>query len=415
MTAPNDRDRDREMIEPPTGALRALLDDVRPSRPRIDWARVESKLFDEHGDVRAVRESARKSFAGPVAALLAMAAAFAVALTSPSHHVEPRAPKVSSVRAPLVSVDNGSAVHVGDSIHASANGAWIESKGRMKAHLAPNTHVRVLDDGERIQLALVEGAITAEIVPVPGGEPFAIDVGGRRVAVHGTRLHVAMLDGKIEVAVSEGSAVVGFARGDGRTEGPIVATGGIGHFTNTDTLEVVHSPGEAREIVDTVLASKPVTTSMKPTSTGTIAMINPSHPEEHPTAKKPGSPSNIGVGSSTTVAPSSTTTTPETPEVAPPPVAKGLSDGEIAPTFSRIRAALTKCIASTDSEKITLFSTNLTITIQANGVPAAGATFSPEVDAKYRECARKAVYNSGIFPAAPGSTTYTAPVTLGGK
>jgi len=43
---------DTEQEKQLSPGARWMIDEVRASSPRIDWARVEAKLFDERGEVR---------------------------------------------------------------------------------------------------------------------------------------------------------------------------------------------------------------------------------------------------------------------------------------------------------------------------------------------------------------------------
>ena len=75
-------------------------------------------------------------------------------------------------------------------------------------------------------LALQAGAVEAQVVPVPNGEAFAVDVGRSRVAVHGTHLRVARVGEHVVVDLSEGVVSLGEAPRVGSTLGTLVTAPG---------------------------------------------------------------------------------------------------------------------------------------------------------------------------------------------
>ncbi len=382
--------------EAPPRALQSMINEVRASGPDIDWERLEAKLFDESGSVRepvrALPPPKKHNRNIAIGVGLALAAAFAVAFLSPSRAVDAtHATGPVAARAPLIGAD-GHTIVTGEKIVA-ANGTWIRSANRIAVRLEPGTIATVLDVGERVHLALETGAVSADVVPVAGGEPFAVDVSGKRVAVHGTRLRVALLTGAVEVAVSEGSAVVGAPRGAGRTEGTIVAAGSVGRF-GADA-HVAPNKDLATRLVEDALAEKQTEPANAPTIALTGEPHAPSHAPPHHTA---------GTNKPAPVATS-------VPTHEAPPAPPGLSAEQIAAPLAKLDAALAKCARKCPANVICQYEQTLTISVD----PAGRATLvsaDPGLDSGDRTC-WSGVLSTIDFPAAPGSTTTTHHVVLG--
>jgi hypothetical protein len=389
---------------------RWLLEDVRASKPRIDWARVEAKLFDERGAVRDHGHQAPRALT--MTALLtgfAAAAGFALMFSSgasSSRGVPP--PAHEGAIASVVFERDGSSqtAHPGDVLKSGTNGASIHSAGRLDVQLAPNTQVALMSDGERILLRLDQGSVAAEVVPVKGGEPFAVDVDGRRVAVHGTKLLVSK-SGALEVAVSEGSAVVGVPRGDARTEGPIVCGGCVGDFGATTTI--VRDPSSASSLVSDALHAKVAMNDDAPTASVVPAPVPAITDDTSDVAPSP-TPSpnaNVAPKSNAATVPTTVTNAP----VPPPPPAPGLSAAQYQPTLSSLAHAVAACIPR---RKGTFsFQTTMTITIAPSGA-VTDQSFDPGLDTPVRACALAAI-GSTKFPTAEGKTTASAVVVGGTK
>jgi len=403
----NDRD------DVPSPELRRMIDEVRTSAPQLDWERLEARLFDadgnvhEHSGVQRLSPAPRESVRRPgtrwaaVSAGLALAAAFALAILSPARPVEngvaggkPQPVATPSIaRAPLLAED-GQPVSVGQRVTASS-GAWLRSAGRISIHLEPGTIATVLDIGERVHLVLESGAVAADVVPVAGGEPFAVDVAGQRVAVHGTHLRVALLGQAVQVAVSEGSAVVGLPRGPGRTEGTIVPAGVVGRFDSAT------APGALR--TDAALATRLVEDSLvsapKPASTSVVAQAPhaPTHPMAVPPAAKP--------------APEPVLTAPVIEPTPPKPVAPGLSAEQLSEPLSKLGPSLQTCARKTKAGVVFVNEQDLTLEISPAG-KATLVTAEPGLDTADRGC-WGLVVSALSFPKAEGSTTVKRHVVVG--
>ncbi len=424
----SEQERDHDHIEPLEGPLRRVVDEVRAEGPSVDWARLEAKLFDADGNVQgepsmpmqaeAPRRSRSTTFVA-VGAALAIAASFVFAIVTPKTEAPPNNGNgvVATARPKLVVDGSGRQLAVGDEIVAGDVALVIRATDRVVVHLPAGSKARLLDDGERIRFALEVGSIAAEVVPVPGGEPFAVDVDARRVAVHGTKLFVSRLaangaaNGGVQVAVSEGSAVVGPSKGDGRTEGPVVAAGSIGNFSEMQqTQQVVANPAEAARLVGDAIAA--------PAST-TAVLEKTAPPSNVPELPAPAATLVPAPKPATTVAIAPTmepTTAPLATTVAPPPPAPGLADAQISPTMSTIVGAVKACVPRTAAGVTYSTETTMTLTIASTGVASCnGSSFNdPPLDTKLWGCICGVVAQHA-FPTAPGSTTVSRHIVLGVK
>jgi hypothetical protein len=286
----NARDDKRTMDE----LVREAREGWVPPKPGADAQDVaEQKLFaqiDAHEKLPRIGSglgvAADRRFWGSVAAITAVAAAALLLSRSSSTPVaeidgaQPTAPSpVESPRpaapAELASVAHGGEVRV-DGVGVVAHektlhdGQTVEARGdavftaaeRVSWLLENGTDVGVVRSGAHgaaIVLALRVGAVEAEVVPVPGGEAFAVDVDGVRVAVHGTHLRVARAqrDGThVVVDLSEGVISVGTPPKSGSTVGEFLINAPAHvEFSVADlagTFHVDHDAASVRTPVDPV-------------------------------------------------------------------------------------------------------------------------------------------------------------------
>ncbi|GAC1351371.1 MAG: hypothetical protein NVSMB1_03740 [Polyangiales bacterium] len=446
---------------PMSPAVRRIVDEVLPGRPNIDWARLEASLFDEAGEVRAKRHPTRATRGLRItqfAASLAVAAAFAVALGSPARPQSNRAarrssPRVETPGAPLIertASHTARVLHVGDRLTIEdPAGEVVVAEGRLEAHLARGSRLRVVDVGERIHLALDAGSLTAAVVPVPGGEPFAVDVGSQRVAVHGTRLQISVFDGSFTVAVAEGSAVLGLARGSGRTEGALIpegtllqsAGGSVGiHYDRALAQSIIaeglgeHTapigegseqnaqalPKPAQAISPSWVASSPnsgVNVPLHAVAAGgaNVERISPTveatgGPEPAATAKAvEGAEPAKAV--ETAGAPAELASIP--PKANPKAPPNGLTDAQMEPTFMKIRRALSSCVPSTTAGVTFTIESAMTLTI-TNGGALSDVSFEPPLNPTLRECVRVGI-STLKFPSAKAPSILQRKIVLGGN
>jgi hypothetical protein len=424
---------ERELPE----AMKRVVDEARDGAPRVDWAKLEARLFDDEGELREeLRATPSAALAPPVAAppgrrfllvgALGLAAAAAIAGFFALPRETPKAPVATAsattnaaptvanallvrpARAAMLSLGSGHEareLHVGDVIDvASRDGEWIQSAGRLKAHALPGSKLRLLDDGERMRFALESGEITADVTPVPGGEPYAIDVDGRRVAVHGTRLsirRVAGADGSsVEVSVAEGLAAIGYP-GDGRTTGPEVSAGMIGRFVGAGAPELRTDPIEAARRVSVGLASStlspaPTTAALLPTSLGTST----ARPTGEPFATRPAPNAPNAPETSASVAVSASATEPT-----------GLGARDYGPPLWNLQQAVKSCVPHTAAGVSVSIEETMTLTVTPAG-DIGSLTFDPPLSPELEACVRNA-QKPIKFPVATGPTTLKRDVTLG--
>src|SRR5207237_528524 len=118
---------------------------------------------------------------------------------------------------------------------------------------------RVKSAGESLVLGLEEGAIEAQVTPVPTGEAFAVDIAAGsslvRVAVHGTHLRVARNGSHVVVDLTEGVVSIGAPPRTGSTYGTLVTAPSHVEFDAADldhTLRIEHAPAAVRAPVSLV-------------------------------------------------------------------------------------------------------------------------------------------------------------------
>jgi ferric-dicitrate binding protein FerR (iron transport regulator) len=421
----------------PSAALQGMIDEVRSSAPTVDWARLEARLFDADGNLQeqsgvqrisgdgaradGVTEppaastsaeppvgSLRRPRLAAIAVSLALAASFTLALVTPTGAPGPTAaaPEAGASAAPLAAsaaerapllLDDGGAVAIGRRIDAP-EGAWLRSKGRVSVHLEPGTVATVLDLGERVHLSLEAGAIAADVVPVAGGEPFAVDAAGHRVAVHGTRLRVALLGPGaspqgVQVAVSEGSAVVGVPRSLGRTEGTLVHVGHVGRFDAPGTPGILAADAPlATALVDGSLAPKAATAALHP-------------PPRPPTGK----PSPAAIGAATALAAANVGSAAHSSATAPS--AQGLDASQLSGPLARLAPSLQTCARKSSAGVVFTYAQTLTLEIAPSGKATLLAA-DPGLDTGDRACWSQVV-SAQSFPKADRPTTVQHRVTVG--
>jgi hypothetical protein len=146
--------------------------------------------------------------------------------------------------------------------------AWLLEHGNTEGSTIGRA--RVKSAGESLVLGLEDGAIEAQVTPVPSGEAFAVDIAAStpagapslvRVAVHGTHLRVSRLGSRVVVDLTEGVVSIGVpprdATGGTRsTYGTLVTAPSHVEFDAADlehTLRIDHAPGAVRAPVSLVM------------------------------------------------------------------------------------------------------------------------------------------------------------------
>lgn len=270
----------------------------------VDWSAVDEKLFarieQEQRDERArfarpwSSGSSGSRWLRPAPGLLAAAAAAAVVFAFAHHGEDVRGGNESvaireaesfdgsEVGGRIVGVEGearvlidgkpagqGTTLRVGDVIEVQRAGIVIERPGKLTLRIEGGSRAAVTKTDGALVLALAQGAVEAQVVPVASGEAFAVDVDGARVAVHGTHLRVARslraagVGDRVTVDLNEGVIAIGSAPRLGSVVGSLVTAPAHAEFAATDisgSLTVRHDAESVRPPV-TLLAARPTQTA----------------------------------------------------------------------------------------------------------------------------------------------------------
>lgn len=257
---------------------------------------------------------------------------------------------------------------------------------------------RVKSAGESLVLGLEEGAIEAQVTPVPSGEAFAVDVASGanlvRIAVHGTHLRVARTGSHVVVDLSEGVVSIGVPPRTGSTYGTLVTApahieldvGDLDH-----SLRVDHGAASVRAPI--ALAASHETASTAPNGAAARA--------EGPQAPAPGA------------APPLLAATVPRPANVPRPAAdpsrrETASNAyrvdpahPVLPPRAAIAAAVRDCAAQRsrpENVRVTV-SSSLKLRI-APGGEVETAQFDPPLLPEIQSCAATAIYKANLADAA---------------
>ncbi len=269
---------DRLDADEPNQALRASIDELK-SAPlgETDWKRVDDALFARIGRKAPASQKSNVLWFG-AAATLAAAAAVAMWLGSngkddsnvarstlasdskqvvASSYVERRGEGDISVSG--ASVLTGRDIFASDHVVATGASAVFERPNKVRWLLESGSAVSVERAEGPLVLALERGATEAQVVPVPNGEAFAIDVtSGKgnvvRIAVHGTHLRVARVGDHVTVDLTEGVISVGAPPKRGSTLGELVTAPAhvdldIDSIASGGALDVHHDATSVRTAV----------------------------------------------------------------------------------------------------------------------------------------------------------------------
>lgn len=184
-------------------------------------AAVMARVARSSVDSKIVPRRTSRSYVVPAAALAVAAAVVLVAaqwLDQQSH------PMQASTRGQLAAEPgmDGALLVVGQVVEARDHDLTIKHGGMATWRLRAPGHVRVIETGRRITLALDHGRVDAEVTPQPQPEALAIEVEQLRVAVHGTVFSVERRGDTAEVVVKEGRVRVGSNHQRGATEGQLL-------------------------------------------------------------------------------------------------------------------------------------------------------------------------------------------------
>jgi hypothetical protein len=397
-------DEHRPSLSPEAQALDEVVRESKtgllPAEP--DWAAMEARLMDRISHEPAP-VSARERERGRVMRFgaLALAAAAAIAVVVRKDRDAPLLEPITSDRVEAVAgalrategagevrvggltAAAGQVLRAGDVLEADGARAVLERARKVTWLLEPGgpsvARARVKGAGEALVVALEDGAIEAQVSPVPSGEAFAVDVatGARvvRVAVHGTHLRVARAGSRVAVDLSEGVVSIGVPPRTGSTVGTLVTAPAHVEFDAADldgTLKVDHAAAAVRAPVPLV-HHDPVAALAKdpPADKGTVHPVQA--PTPAPTALRP------------------TANQPSIPSVAAEPPKPAL------PPREAIAAAVRDCAATKSRAgevRVTVTST-LKLQVGPGGV-VESAQFVPPLQPEIQTCAASAIYRAKL-------------------
>jgi hypothetical protein len=301
----------------------------------------------------------------------------------------------------------GRVLRAGDVVEADGARALLERPRKVEWLLEARdgasadgrvARARVKSAGESLVLALEEGAIEAQVTPVPSGEAFAVDVaaGARvvRVAVHGTHLRVSRSGSRVVVDLTEGVVSIGAPPRTGSTYGTLVTAPSHVEFDAADldhTLTIDHLPAAVRAPVSLARHDAPVAARAPEPHVPAPAL--PANAESVPrplaVVNAPPEPSRATPGSSETSARVEAHSSP--------------------PPREAIAAAVRACAAARsrpENVRVTV-SSSLKLKVAASG-DVETAKFDPPLLPEIQTCAAAAIYQAKLAESA--GTMVTIPI-----
>jgi ferric-dicitrate binding protein FerR (iron transport regulator) len=368
---------------------------------KVDWDTVDRELFARLAQERRLEATravgSRAPMWGVAAVAVAAAACFAL-VAGKSHETRSLDAPVAVIAPPPAGsvvgilgvgdflVDGkpavvGTTLRLGDELEARGTSVTVDRPGKLTMVLEAGTKATVTHVQGSLVLALATGAVEAQVVPVPSGEAFAVDVAGSRVAVHGTHLRVSREDGRVVVDLNEGVVVLGTAPREGSTVGTLVTAPAHAAFVPGDepqSLAVSHDPAAVRAPI-ALAPPPPVTAQGIVTPVATAAALPPSRPV--PDGR--GSPVVAPVGRPSAPPPAVAAAPAPTGPVADPNAASVLA--------STVRSCV---IAHPSAENVTVvISTTLHLDLDVDG-NVHDARFDPPVAGDVNACAAPVIYRT---------------------
>ncbi len=289
----------------PSEPLRASIHDLcLTPAPELDWNRIEASLTD-----RIARENsslsarARRGNVVWLSAAVALAAAACFAFFVSRRAEPPEAPLAAialpapagalialrgtgEIRVGGQTVARGGALAQGARVEAAGATGVFERAGKVRWLLEPGSAVTIARADAPLIVSLERGATEAQVVPVPSGEAFAVDVTSARgnvvrVAVHGTHLRVARSGDHVTVDLSEGVVSIGAPPKRGSTLGELVTAPAHVELDVDDvsgSLRIAHAAEAVRAAVsldgDTPPAPQATIAALAPDPIGTSRRVN---------------------------------------------------------------------------------------------------------------------------------------------
>lgn len=416
-------------------ALQVMVEALRAERaPDLRWEAMESRLIAQITPRARVPQTSNgigRAF-GFAAAAAAVVLGIALNGTAPEALSPPSEPvrRVDTATVPSAPGEAGQrgaldlrTLAPGDVIEAGAVPVQFTQAGLVQWTLAPGGRIVVRRssesrtshavsrsprvDAEAHVVALERGSIHAEVTPRDPSEgwvePFAVEAGGTRVAVHGTAFRVTLMADEIVVDVEHGTVAIGPVGRTGITLGRVM----VGPSRAAFSLD---GGRQARFLSPDRAASAVGAAPADPSRDPSAAM-----PVDDP-ASAPGLPSQ---GSTTTPRPASAIAAapdPDTPSAdlsAPRGVGAAPPAEIIAPpaperawmTAASVRAGLAGCFARTTggspSVQLSIRST-FTLKIRDDG-SVQSARFDPPLKPEFQACAAELI--GGRFERGPDVVT----------
>lgn len=287
--------------------------------------------------------------------------------------------------------------------------AWLLEHGNAEGHAAGARvgRARVKSAGESLVLGLEEGAIEAQVTPVPNGEAFAVDIAAGtnlvRVAVHGTHLRVSRVGSHVVVDLSEGVVSIGAPPRSGSTYGTLVTAPSHVEFDAADvehTLRVDHAPAAVRAPVPLVLHD------------GVVNGVAARTDNAAPAPEKGATPNEPSMAPLATVPrPASVAARPAVDPSHAGVATKADPSKRAVPPREAIAAAVRGCAAARsrpENVRVTV-SSSLRLKIAAGG-DVETAQFDPPLLPEIQTCAAAEIYKAKIEESA--GATVTIPIAF---
>lgn len=362
--------------------------------PDVDWDRVEQQLMQTvESDAPAPLP---RSSSWSALAFVAAAAAIALVGIGVVRHIHPDKGAATPAQAPVAKKVlhapghrvyyglaqthlSGDDLAVGSRVVAGAKPVRVEHKGRATWTLAPGSRATVAVVGRYLTIRLDLGSVTADVVPSPRPESFAVEVKDTRIAVHGTHFTVQRVGDHAKVTLERGVVAVGPSNERGHTKGWLMKAPATGTFS-LDGARTGH-----------VEQGKPAPAEAK--------LDKPATPAAHTPAASP--------PPKATAEPAPAATT----EPAPLPVQP--TDAELSSGAEKVAATVRSCFAKhTSSGQGTRISAHSKLSIDiAPGGNITTLRFNPPLAPSVQRCSG-AVMQSVHFPASKQGASITRTLKL---
>lgn len=390
-------------------ALERVVDEVRDERtPIIDWERVEARLLARVARDEAPRFAPRteRSVLARVATYAAAAAVVALGLGASAGH-GPRGPSARPPHAvdpaSVALVEGGdhdfTRLAVGDAIETSAEPVTFGEAGSVRWTLAPSSRAIVRAKGVGgvgHVVTLERGSLRAEVVPRDPSEglveAFAVEVGGTRVAVHGTLFTVAHAGDHAVVDVEHGAVAIGPIGHVGATTGRLLVGPARARFSLDGGRSAFLLPRDA-----SVEPTAPLASSQEPTTQAASHGSALSAGDASPAAPRAQHPAVAAAHPVSAAAPQAEPAAPEPAVVAEPAPAVA---APVYLTEASLRAHLGQCVAETvgSSAVVQSVSSTFRLQVRADGT-IQSARFDPPLKGDMQACAGRVL--GGRFETGP--------------